>query len=340
MSDTTPQTMRALVLPAPGAPLELREMPVPRPGPGEVLVRMAAAPINPSDLAMLGGEYGLNWPYPLVPGLEGSGTVAETGGGLMARALSGRRVAVAAKDQGCWAEWVVTDAARCVPLPRDMGLGTGAMALVNPLTAVALVDIARRGGHRALVSTAAGGALGAMIRRRARASGIHVIDVVRSAGGAERLRADGAEALDQSDPGFARALREACRARKCRLALDAVGGELTFALGQALARRGEIVVYGALAGEPLSLHPGSTIFKTLTLRGFWLSEWLPRLSLPARLRVARAALRDLGEAPPRVSRVVPLGEGPSAPAFYAEAMSDGKVLLDLGGGPLGAVGQS
>jgi hypothetical protein len=67
-----PSTMRALVAPSAGAPLELRELPVPRPRHGEVLVRMAAAPLNPSDLLMLRGEYGRGWTFPFVPGVATS----------------------------------------------------------------------------------------------------------------------------------------------------------------------------------------------------------------------------------------------------------------------------
>ena len=84
------------------------EMPVPRPGPGEVLVRVFASPINPSDLMFIRGLYGFKKSLPAVPGFEGSGTIVEAGTGLTARFLKGRRVACAAADPkvrgGMWAE--------------------------------------------------------------------------------------------------------------------------------------------------------------------------------------------------------------------------------------------
>src|SRR5512146_2102943 len=97
---TIPQTMRALVVHAyevgSYASLTVEDRPTPHPGRGEVLVRMAASPINPSDLASLQGAYGVPKTLPMVPGIEGSGTVVRTGAGYLARRLQGKRVACAA----------------------------------------------------------------------------------------------------------------------------------------------------------------------------------------------------------------------------------------------------
>ena len=112
-----PDTMRALVMTAPHAPLEVQARPVPRPGPGEVLIRLAASPINPSDLMTLAGEYGIAATPPLVPGLEGSGTVVAAGSGLWARMNRGKRVACASGTGGMWAEYIAVPASRCIPLP-------------------------------------------------------------------------------------------------------------------------------------------------------------------------------------------------------------------------------
>jgi hypothetical protein len=89
-----------------------------RPGPGEVLVRIAASPINPSDLMTVQGLYGVDWTFPLIPGLEGSGRVVGRGDGLLARYLDGPPVACVADKQGLWAEYAVTKAARCLACPR------------------------------------------------------------------------------------------------------------------------------------------------------------------------------------------------------------------------------
>src|SRR5262245_16487689 len=152
-----PTTMRAVQLNAydgkPGS-LTVTEIPVPRPGPGEVLVKVFASPANPSDLMFITGNYGFKKALPATPGFEGSGTVVATGSGIMAQFMKGRRVACAVADAnstgGMWAEYVVTSAQFCVPLSKRVEMEHGATMLVNPLSAWALVDEARRGRHRAI----------------------------------------------------------------------------------------------------------------------------------------------------------------------------------------------
>ncbi|HEX7285129.1 MAG TPA: alcohol dehydrogenase catalytic domain-containing protein, partial [Candidatus Angelobacter sp.] len=120
-----PATMRAVQLSAYDGRREsihVVQMPVPHPGPGQVLVRVYASPINPSDLMFVQGLYGFKKPLPAVPGFEGSGTVVAAGAGVMPRILLGRRVACAAADAkvagGMWAEYLVTAAQMCIPLRK------------------------------------------------------------------------------------------------------------------------------------------------------------------------------------------------------------------------------
>src|SRR5215471_7737457 len=96
-----PSTMRAVQLRNyEGKPdsLTVAEVPVPKPGPGQVLVKIFASPVNPSDLMFITGNYGFKKPLPAIPGFEGSGTVVASGGGMMANFMKGRRVACAAAD--------------------------------------------------------------------------------------------------------------------------------------------------------------------------------------------------------------------------------------------------
>src|SRR5436190_34974 len=151
MNHSIPATMQAVQLDQPNGSLVLREIPVPRPQARQVLIRMAAAPINPSDLGSLAGmSYSGKRQFPFTPGLEGSGTVIAVGAGLMPRLLNGRRVACSAllKGDGTWAEYMVTSAQSCVPLNKSVSFEQGATLLVNPLSALAIFDIAQRGKHR------------------------------------------------------------------------------------------------------------------------------------------------------------------------------------------------
>src|ERR1041385_2500581 len=140
MNHSLPSTMHAVQLDKPNGQLMLREIPVPRPQAGQVLVRMAAAPINPSGLGALAGlSYRGERRFPFTPGLEGSGTVIEAGSGIMPRLLNGRRVACSAllTGDGTWAEYMVTSAQSCIPLNKNVSFERGATLLVNPLSALA-----------------------------------------------------------------------------------------------------------------------------------------------------------------------------------------------------------
>lgn len=337
-----PETMHALMLKG-RDDLALQEVPRPAPGAGQVLVRMAASPVNPSDLMTIKGEYGIGTDWPFVPGLEGSGRVVAAGSGVMARWLMGRRVALATGTGGMWAEYAVVDATRAIPLPEGVSLGSGAMSAVNPLTAIALVAIARKGGHWSVVSTGAGGQLGRMIRRRAKEKGLKVINVVRRAEQVAALEAEGARhVLNSSDARFDEDLAALCRELRCRMAFDAVGGDMTGRLVAALRPGSEVLVYGALEQAAIRLHPGQMIFREATVQGFWLSKWLPRQSLPRMLWYAREATQALrgGFAVSEVARIVDLDAAREGISAYEVSMSAGKTLLrlsdeDLGVSPVG-----
>lgn len=337
-TQSLPKTMKALVVPSPSAPLELREVPLPQPGPGEVLVRVAASPINPSDLLMLSGDYGVSRSCPFVPGLEGSGRVVASGGGFLARSLVGKLVACAPEKDGIWSDYAVVPATPCVPLPASVPAGAGAMSFVNPLTAIALIDTATRGRHQAAISTAAGGALGRMIRARGQQKGVAIIDIVRRQEQAEALRADGTRhvlATEAAD--FDAALSDLCARLDCRLAFDAVAGEMTARLAEALQPGGEILTYGELSGEPARVNPATMTFKGLTVRGFWLTRWSSEKSLLRQVLLTRQVLGALrgGFAETRVARIVPLDAGVMAPSIYAQNMSAGKILISTGAEDLG-----
>src|SRR6188472_4593498 len=134
MSPKIPEKMRAVVLSEyrEGVAdavrgLRVEERPVPQPRRGQVLIKMAAAPCNPSDLLLLQGKYGTLKTLPTVPGWEGAGTVVSTGGGLLGRWLMGKRVACAVRSDrsGTWAEYVVANADNCIALKAGVSTEQG-----------------------------------------------------------------------------------------------------------------------------------------------------------------------------------------------------------------------
>jgi NADPH:quinone reductase-like Zn-dependent oxidoreductase len=313
--------------------ISIATIPVPRPAAGEVLVRMAAAPINPSDVAFINGMYGVKKALPAIPGFEGSGTVVAAGGGMMARFLMGKRVACHASSPnvagGTWAEYLAVPASFCVPLRKQVDIEQAATMLVNPLTAWALVDEARRGGHNAIVQTAAASALGRMIWRLGRKSSIPVINVVRRAEQVELLRGMGAEhVLNSSDPDFDQKLRELCQKLDATLGLDAVAGELSARVLQAQPRGSCFVVYGGLSLSPCQIDPRSLIFEGKRVEGFWLTGWMRQRNLVSQVRVARAVQKLLaGELKTEFQARFPLEKAAQALRQYATNMTAGKILL-------------
>lgn len=328
--------MRALVLSAYGGPdaLEVVDKPVPTPGPGQVLIRVEAATVNPSDLMFLRGRYGFTRPLPTVPGFEASGRVVAGSGGY-ARALVGRRVACGVQRQGdgTWAEYVRVDArGACLPLLPGVTPEQGATLFVNPFTALALVERAQRGHHNAVVQTAAGSALGKMITRLAERRGIRVVNVVRRPEQADELRAAGAEhVLCSGDAEFDMQLEERCQTLRATLAFDAVAGGLTGRLLAAMPDGSTVVVYGALSGETVGVPPEPLIFERKRVEGFWLSDYLGNLSLPGLVRRAVGVQRSLrGDLRVEVRNRVGLEEAVAAIRDYDQHMSGGKVLITPG----------
>jgi NADPH:quinone reductase len=336
MTQTTmPQSsMRALELNAYDGSLDsLRvvEKSVPRPGAGQVLVRISATPVNPSDLAFLRGLYGVKKPLPVVPGFEASGRVVAAGGGLLARALAGKRVACAAPTDGdgTWAEYMVTSASLCIPLIKGVTDEQGATAIVNPLTAWALMNMAKRGRARAVVQTAAASALGHMIESMGRRFKIPVINIVRRPAQVELLQAGGAEfVLDSSAEDFDERLRELCSKLKASYGFDSVAGEMTGRILNAMTDNARVIVYGALSGEGCLVDPRSLIFENKHVEGFWLSKWLRSQNILTMLRTTRRVQKLLShELSTEIRARLSLEEAREGLRMYAEQMTGGKILF-------------
>lgn len=311
-----------------GSPI-VREVPVPQPGPGEVLVRMAAAPINPSDIGFLKGSYGDHGSSPVIAGFEGSGTVVAAGPGLFPRFLLGRRVACFGSPSGTWAEYVVTSAIRCVPLKSNISFEQGAMMLVNPLTALAFFDMVGCGNHAAVVNTAAASALGRMILRLGRRHQVPVISIVRREDQADLLITHGAEhVLESTDRNFVSKLTAVMHRLKATLVLDAVGGELFQQLLHAAPSNSTFVLYANLSGEQVTIEPRILWKENKRVEGFFLGNWVGGRRFSDMLRdinkIRKWGATDLQS---RVQKGFPLTAVQQAVDTCQGNMTAGKVLL-------------
>jgi NADPH2:quinone reductase len=333
-SRALPETMKALELRSydrgPDS-LVLVERPLPRPGRGQVLVRIAAAPIHYHDILVLRGLYGLKRKLPVIPGSEGSGVVVASGGDMVSTLLRGRRVVCGPDpgEDGTWAEYILTTTDFCIPLRKAVGFEQGATMMINPLTAWVLLAMVRDEGHRAIVQTAAAGALGRMMMRLGRTLGITIIHIVRRDEQVELLRSLGAEhVVNSSEPGFDQTLKELCHRHGATLAFDGIGGDMPQCLLQAMPLRGRVVVYACLSDKDCNLNWRSVLFENKGIQGFWLPNWLRTKRVMARLLAATRAQKFFADDPKsHVRGRYALDQ--AAPAIEAASihMTEGKILF-------------
>jgi len=311
--------------------LRLEQRPVPKPGDNEVLIKIAAASINPSDLAFLEGNYGFQKPTPVVPGFEASGTVVAVGSGLMARYLDGKRVACIsqAKGEGVWAEYALTTTNLTLPLDKSISLEQGATSVINPLTAIALLTLAKDGDHSVVINTAAASALGQMVDRLGRAEGIMVVNIVRRQSQVELLKEQGAKIiLNSSETNFSQQLHDTCSQHKPRLAFDAVAGPLSMQVLNAMPPHSKVTVYGGLSAEPVQADIGHLIFQDKVVDGFWLTRWLGQRNFLQNLIGWRRAQKLLAtDLKSEIRAQVPLKNVQEAIKEYQGQMTGGKILL-------------
>jgi NADPH:quinone reductase len=243
--------LRSLVRADQTLELSLDTVPVPDPGPSEVLIRIEATPVNPSDLGLLlagadvttastagtpdrpvvtalipeGAMRGLSARVgvPMPAGNEGAGTVVAAGASDTAQRLLGKKVAAAVGAM--YAQYRAVDTAFCLELPPDATATDGASAFVNPMTALGMIETMRMEDHVALVHTAAASNLGQMLNRLCQQEQIPLVNIVRKPEQEELLRAAGAAFVcDSSKPVFMEELTAALTQTGATLAFDATGG--------------------------------------------------------------------------------------------------------------------
>ncbi len=329
--------MRAVVFDRCGSPadvLTVRDLPVPTPGRGEVLVRMLASPINPSDLMYIQGQYGLTPRFPATPGFEGVGIVEKTGGGLLGWLRKGKRVAVINDRIGNWAEYTVTAARKVIPVPDAISDEAAASFFVNPVTAVALIDhVLQVPRGEWLLQSAAGSALGKMIVRLAQRRGIRCINIVRRREQVAELSALGAEfTLVESEGSIPDRVKEITGGNGVKYAIDPVGGQSGSDTIASLAHGGRAISFGTLSGQPLTVEPRFLIAGARSIEGFWLGEWAKNQSIPRMLRTFRE-VRELyrdGIVATDVAGTYALEDVAKAVEHAAKPAKNGKVILRIG----------
>lgn len=329
-----PQKMRAVVQSSQGGKLEIRMVDIPKPGKGQVLVKMEYSSINPSDLSMLQGTYVNEPKYPIVPGIEGSGTVVAVGGGIIPALRMGKRVSCTSTAElgGTWAEYMLTSAMHVIPAPDKVDFIQASSLIVNPLTALAFVDIMKKHKAKAFVNNAAGGALGRMLVALSKKENFNVVSVVRNENQLQTLKKLGAKyVLDSSDNNYIGELQKLVKELDIKLFFDALGGKSTNDYILSGLEGSTIYLYANLSEEKSFFDSRILLQQKKEIKGFYLGNYSSSQGLVKTLKSIKKAHQLLGEElNTTISNTLPLEKVEEAVEFYKNNMSKGKVLLKCG----------
>ncbi len=311
--------------------LKIEERDLPALQNDEVLIKLIAAPCNPSDIAFLRGGYNIVKPLPAIPGFEASGEVVDAG--KDASGLVGKKVSCfsQAYADGTWAEYFRAKASDCIVLKEAMDPDQAACLSINPLTAVGMFEMVEKAGNTPFILNAAGGQVPAFMRVLAAEKGIRVINIVRKEEQVEQLRKDGQHfTLNAAGDNFKEKLKEACAEVKPQLAFDAVAGEQAGLMLNCMPEGAGLVVYGGLSGQAVSgFDPMGLIFQNKTVSGFNLNDWIADMD-PATFKAHTDRVQDLfiqGKFHTGIQGSFRLEEVVTAIRTYIKSMSSGKILL-------------
>jgi len=295
---------------------------------GQALVAVLAAPINPSDVLTLTGQYGLLPPLPAVGGSEGVGRVVELGPQTQGPAV-GQTVLLPA-GSGTWATHVVVPAARLLPLPNEADPKQLAMLTVNPPTAsLLLTDFVSLQAGDWVIQNSANSGVGSYVVQLAKLRGLKTVNVVRRESAVAGVQAQGADVVLVDGDDLAERVKAATGGAAIRLGIDAVGGAATMRLAAALADGATLVNYGALSGEPCMVSPRELVFRDVALKGFWLARWFR--SAPQAQQIALltelAGLVAAGKLKAPIQGTYDVAQIKEAVAAAAAGGRDGKILV-------------
>jgi len=313
--------------PVPQDVIEAVEFQLPPLAAGQARVKVLAAPINPSDLLTLTGEYGMLPPLPAVGGNEGVGRVEELGAGVSQ--LKVGQTVLLPVGCGTWTSHLNAEASKLIPLPDADPLQL-AMLTVNPPTASLLLSefVDLQPGEW-VIQNAANSGVGGYLVQLAKLRGLKTVNVVRRESAVEPVKAEGGDLVLVDGPDLPKRVREATGGAAIRLGIDAVGGHATDHLAGCIGEGGVLVNYGMMSREPCQLSPASFVFRDVTLRGFWLAKWFRQASPQQQMELfgELTQLIASGKLHARVAATYDLSQIKQAVAAAASGERGGKILL-------------
>lgn len=303
-------------------PLSLPTLPA-----GQVLVKVLAAPINPSDVLTLTGEYGMLPPLPAIGGNEGVGRVEALGEGVSN--LKVGQTVLLPVGSGTWVTHLHAAANKLIPLP-DADPQQLAMMTINPPTASLLLSqfVDLQPGDW-VIQNAANSGVGGYLIQLAKLRGFKTINVVRREAAVAGVKEEGGDVVLVDGPDLHKQVRAAIGDAKLLLAIDAVGGKATDHLAASLSEGGTLVNYGLMSGEPCQVSATSFVFRDVTLRGFWLAKWFQKATPAEQFKVfgELTQLIAAGKLKARIAATYNVSQIKQAIAAAASGERGGKILI-------------
>jgi len=300
------------------------------PGPGEVVVSIRYAPVNPADLNYLEGNYGKKATLPAVPGNEGAGVVSAVGDGV--ESVKEGDAVILLDFIGAWQSQVCVPERCVLRVAPDIDLKQAAMLKVNPPTAWLVLESFIKLEPRTWVAqNAANSGVGRALIQLARMRGLRTVNFVRRPELADELKASGANLVfEDSADGYA-AAKEALGDDSPPLASNAVGGDSALRLMDLLAPEGIHVTYGAMSRLPLKVPNSFLIFREIQIRGLWVTKWMERSGEEEirRVLLELSEMMNSGDLTLPVAAVYSPDNITDALKHAQEGGRDGKILLEF-----------
>jgi trans-2-enoyl-CoA reductase len=314
--------------PIPQDVIEAADLQLPALEAGQALISVLAAPINPADVLMLTGQYGMLPPLPAIGGSEGVGRVVEVAADVT-NVKVGQTVLLP-KGSGTWTTHLIASAMRLVPLPDQADPQQLAMMTINPPTALLmLTDYVDLKPGDWVIQNAANSAVGSYLIQIAKLRGLKTVNVVRRESAIAAVKQDGADVVLVDGDDLPKRVAEATGGAKILLGIEAVGGMAMERLARCMGEGGTILSYGGMSGEACMISPGTFIFRDLTLKGFWLSLWFKK-STPERQMAVLGEVAGLiaqGKIKSRIAATYSVDQIKDAIAAATKGERDGKILI-------------
>lgn len=315
----------------------VRDKAVPRPGPGDVVVRMRMRAVHPADTYALMGFYPGFQPasFPATPGHEGMGQVATLGEGVTGLTVGQRVVPLLfdsiRRGEGGWQQFVCLPAHDVFPIPDAVSDEAAAQLVINPLTAYGLIkDLAPPKGEY-ILQTAGNSVFARQVIALARHWGIKTINVVRRSESIPEIKAlGGDEVISSGDEDVVARVAEITGGKMAYGAIDPVAGTSTKTTAACVRSRGTVFVFGALEANEFTVKNSDVVFRMVTIKGWWVFNYADSLSKSEKSDAVRELLGFLesGLVQPLAGEAYPLADFAKAvQAQHADAKAAGKLLL-------------